>query len=76
MEPSIDFQPVKSSNIESIGHCPATNTLGVKFKHGGTYHFKNFPAEEFQAMKGSKSVGKHFHTAIRGKFDSVKVGTE
>jgi hypothetical protein len=59
------LEPVTSSQIESIGHDPATNTLGIKFKQGGTYHYANFTADDFAAFKSAESVGSHFHRNIK-----------
>ena len=36
---AITMHGVTSSQIKEIGHDPKTNTLAVRFKHGGTlYH--------------------------------------
>ncbi|MGA3015963.1 MAG: KTSC domain-containing protein [Bryobacteraceae bacterium] len=59
------MQPVESSNIEAIGHDPATNTLGVKFKSGGLYHYQGISAEKHQALMAADSKGKHFFKHIR-----------
>ncbi len=55
MTPSINMRPVTSSQIHSIGHCPNTNTLAIRFKakNGGPaalYHYKNVQAEDFTAF--------------------------
>lgn len=57
--------PVTSSQIEAIGHDPATNTLGIKFKSGGTYHYENFTAADFKAFKEAPSVGSYFYKHIK-----------
>ena len=70
--PNIQTTPVKSSNIAAIGHDPSTKTMAVQFKGSGIYHFRDVPAELFDKMLNSESVGKFFHSNIRGKFDSEK----
>lgn len=71
--PEIAMQTVESSNIHSCGHCPKTNTLSIKFKSGGTYHFNDFSVEDFTRMQRAKSIGKFFHSDIRGKFEGKRV---
>lgn len=61
---------VKSSQIESIGHHPETNTLAIKFKGwgdkpGSVYHYQNFTAQQFDEFKKAKSIGSHFKTNIK-----------
>lgn len=64
--------PVTSSNIEAIGHDPATNELYVKFKTGATHIFAGVTADQHDAMRDAESVGKHFHAHVKGKFESRK----
>lgn len=73
-QPSITMNPCESSQIESFGHCPLTNTLAIKFKHGGTtYHYSGVTAEKHETMKKSKSVGSFLGAEIRGKHDFKKI---
>lgn len=65
--------PVESSNIETVGHDPATKTLHVKFKNGSTYEFQNVSAEKHQQLMSSESKGKHFMTHIRHHHDFRRV---
>lgn len=60
--------PVKSSQIASIGHDPATNTLAIEFNGGKVYHYEGVPAEAHADLMAAESVGKHFGAHIRGKF--------
>ena len=66
---TIDMQPVKSSQIDSVGYDPATKTLAVKFLTGGIYHYANVEPEAFDALKSADSIGKHFGQHIRGNSD-------
>ncbi len=61
----IALQPVESSQIEAIGHDPASNTLAIKFKRGAEYRYANFTAEDWAAFRGAKSVGSHFYKHIK-----------
>ena len=61
---SIAMTPVTSSQIESIGHDPSTNTLAVKFpsKSGSSsiYHYSNVNEADFREFLMAKSIGSHF----------------
>lgn len=69
----IQLFDVDSSQIHSIGHDAATNTLAIRFYRGygdnkvpaAVYHYANFSAEEFQAFKDAESIGKHFGAYIK-----------
>jgi len=69
----IQLFDVDSSQIHSIGHDAATNTLAIRFYRGygdnkvpaAVYHYANFSAEEFQAFKDADSLGKHFGEYIK-----------
>lgn len=70
--PAIALTRVESSQIHSIGHDPATNTLAVRFlaKRGGDepgslYHYANFTAEDFEAFLNAESIGTHFGKHIK-----------
>ncbi len=72
-KPEITMQSVKSSNIASCGHCAKTNTMAVKFKSGGTYHYPDVDREVFDNLMVAESVGKHYHAKIRGNYVGEKV---
>lgn len=67
--PQIAMQEVESSQIHSIGHDAASNTLAIRFKSkvgaGSLYHYANFPAAEFEAFKNAESIGAHFGKFIK-----------
>lgn len=68
----MEMIPIKSSNIEAIGHDPEKNELCVKFQGGGTYFYSGFSAEDFALFRGSSSKGSFFAKNIRGLFPSRK----
>ena len=69
--PTIPMSGVKSSQIESIGHMG--DTLAVKFKNGGTYHYRGVSTDDFTALQKAESLGSHFSKHIRSKFQGVKI---
>jgi hypothetical protein len=66
---SINMTSIESSQIDSIGHDPATNTLAIRFKSKGApsslYHYSNVSADDFTAFKDAESVGSHFYKHIK-----------
>lgn len=65
----IPLHQVESSQIAAIGHDPETNTLAIQFKaksgEGSVYHYANFDADAFAALKGAESIGSHFGQHIK-----------
>lgn len=61
--PTIAMSPIKSSQIESIGHMG--DTLAVKFKSGGTYHYHGVSAEKFAEMQKADSIGRFLGANIK-----------
>ena len=71
---NINMTPVNSSQIHSIGHDAATNTLAIRFKSHGEpaalYHYQNVTVDAFSAFKEAKSVGSHFYKHIKADTES------
>ena len=61
----------KSSQVESIGH--EGDTLAVKFKSGGIYHYHGVTAEQFAAAQKAESIGKYLGQHIRPTFKFSKI---
>lgn len=60
-----EMTPVESSQIESVGHDPVTNTLFLKFHRGGIYSYADVPAEKHARMMASESKGKFLGAEIK-----------
>lgn len=65
----MNMHPVKSSNIESIGHDPETNTMRVRFQNGGMYDYAGVDAATHAAVMAADSPGSHLHRHIKGCHD-------
>lgn len=70
MPNNITMIPVESSQIHSIGHEAASNTLAIRFKNyrgdaSSLYHYDNFTAADFEAFRTAESIGKHFGQHIK-----------
>jgi hypothetical protein len=81
--PTFDMIEVVSSQVKSIGHDLATNTLAVQFPDkkdgspGSLYHYANFTEDEFGQFKNAESVGSFFINRIKkfpDLFPYVKIG--
>lgn len=59
----MDFRSVESSNIDALGH--ENDTLGVKFKNGTEYHYRDVPAWIFDQLVEAASVGRTFNELIK-----------
>lgn len=64
---------VKSSNIKSIGHDSATNTLEVEFNNGGVYQYHDFTSGHYGSFTGAQILGSHFHANIKNNFKFSKI---
>lgn len=58
-------QTVRSGNIKSVGHDPATNTLEVEFQSGSVYRYPNVSSHQHRQLMAAESIGKHFHENLR-----------
>lgn len=65
--PHIRMTDVKSSQVKSIGHDPATNTLAVCFTRGAgaIYHYPGVTAQQHQEFVNAESIGSHFGKNIK-----------
>jgi len=68
----VDRQPVKSSNVKSVGHDPKTNTLAVEFKDGSIYHYHDVPKDVHESLVSARSVGGYIHASIKGVYKHSK----
>lgn len=61
--------PVKSSNLKSVGYNASTQTLEVEFKNGAVWHYEGVPQAKYDDMIEAESIGSYFSHNIRGKFE-------
>lgn len=65
------MHPVKSANVESIGHQPGE--LHVKYKNGGRYVYHRVPADLLSKALAAESPGKFLAEHVKGKFTHTKL---
>ena len=65
----IALTPVtNSSQLIAHGYHLPTQTLAVRYKSGGTYHYKGVPPHEAEKFAKAESLGSHLHQHIKGKY--------
>ena len=69
----MEMEEVASGTISHVGYDPTTQTLAVRFKHGGEYLYEGVSAEAHRALLGAESIGKHFMAHVRPHYIGVKV---
>lgn len=62
----------RSGMITKLSYDESAKRLTLTFAKGGTYHYNDVPKAQFNAMLSSDSVGKHYHSHIKGKYDHEK----
>jgi hypothetical protein len=70
----MDRQPVKSSNLNSVGYDLATNILEIQFNSGGVYQYFSVPNSVYLELMRATSKGNYFHRNIKGhyKFERIR----
>ena len=77
----MEYIPVKSSNVASIGYDPATEELHVAFKpkkegeEGRVYSYAGVPYDKYKQFLNAPSVGSHFAAHIRNNYQSHRIDT-
>ena len=69
----MERESVASSTILSVGYDPASETLEVEFKSGGTYQYYNVPQAVHQQFMASDSKGKFHHVYIKNSYPCSRV---
>lgn len=69
----MEREEVTSSNVESVGYDPETQTLEVEFQGGNVYQYQAVPANVHQALMSAPSVGKYLGMHIKGKYRCERV---
>jgi len=69
----IPMFPVESKNLLAVGYNANNRTMRIEFRQGAFYDYMDVPPETFQQIMGSQSKGKFFHSAVKGKYEFIKV---
>lgn len=66
--------PVPSSDITQVGYQEDSETLEIKFLHGGVYQFFNVPPTIFSEFMSAASKEEYYHARIGERFPCLRVG--
>lgn len=70
----MDRTRVRSSNLESVGYDPETQTLEIAFLNGSIYQYFNVPQSVYEGLMGAASHGTYFDRHIKkGGYRYLKV---
>jgi hypothetical protein len=69
----MERQPVKSSNIHSIGYELATRTLEVEYNAGGIYQYLNLSERLHTALMQASSKGTYLSERIKNRYRCKKI---
>lgn len=54
----MERQPVKSTNVKSVGYDAKKKVLEVEFKSGGVYQYAGVPPEMYADLLKAESIGR------------------
>lgn len=67
-------QPVSNSSfIAGVGYDPENQTLTLQFTDGNEYEFNNVDDGTYNEMLQSESMGRFFHSRIKGQYSGRRV---
>ncbi len=64
----MDREPVRSSNIQSVGYDASTSTLEVEFHGGSIYQYFSVPEPTYQALMAATSKGAYLNKHIKNRY--------
>lgn len=62
------FVTPSSSNIESVGYDPETETLHVVFRSGDEYDYFNVPPSVYRGFQSAGSAGQYLNRVVKGRY--------
>lgn len=61
-------EPVRSTNVRSVGYSPTEHVLEVAFHSGGLYRYDGVPADVHAALMVSPSKGSFLAQFVKGRY--------
>ncbi|ADK16190.1 KTSC domain-containing protein [Clostridium ljungdahlii] len=65
--------PVTSSDLNSVGYDPTSQTLEIQFNSGGVYQYFGVPSNIYEGLMTAPSHGKYFHAYIKNNYSWRKL---
>lgn len=67
-------EPVKSSNLASVGYDSSDSLLEIEFRDGRIYQFFKIPLNIYKSLMKADSKGSYFYQNIRmGRYTYKKI---
>ena len=66
-------EPVKSSNLKSIGYDKAKKLLEIESHTGAVYQYLNVLEHIYKQLVRAPSIGKYFHQQILNQYKFLKL---
>jgi hypothetical protein len=67
-------EPIKSSNLASVGYDASSKTLDIEFNSGKIYRYYQVPEDIYSQLMKAESAGKYFSATIRNVYESNEIG--
>jgi hypothetical protein len=61
-------EPVRSSNVSSVGYDEHSQVLEVEFHTGAVYQYLGVPSSEFVALMRASSIGGYLNAHIKRRY--------
>ncbi len=59
---------VSSSNLQAVSYSLQTQTLSIRFHHGGVYHYRGVPSTVYEGLMAAGSKGQYFIAHIKDRY--------
>jgi len=69
----MQYYPVKSSRIASVGYDSRSSTLEVRFHNRSIYQYQGVPERIFRVFLTVVSKGRFYDGVIKGKYPEKKI---
>jgi len=67
------LKPVESEMLVAAGYDQKSHSMGVVFRTGETYHYKNVPSFIYELLMSADSKGQFMHRYILNRYDYERV---
>ena len=72
----MERQPVKSTNVESVGYNDEEKVLEVKFRSGGVYQYAGVQPEMYADLLNAESIGRFVSQVVRAGRKGLRIEEE
>lgn len=72
----MERQPVKSTNVKSVGYDAVEKVLEVEFKSGGVYQYAGVQPEMYADLLAAESIGRFISQVVRSGRKGLRIEEE